>query len=248
MGRKWVAIVSLCVGVVATYVFFQKKEERSGANSSVVSKQPHHIVKMKSRDRIVASAQQKRVHEQQSSQGGSDDFVAEDPSLDPRANPFLAERMKRNKMETTMLSRVRDEKRENLDLQLMGTDSWSVFSELHVSKDPVHNPLFAFGPFHVGRKDNQGAQQGMSLIYNENQQVLGVLTGRVVVKVRDVYDMDPVVKEHDLKVDNVSAKIRTAYLSATHVGALSPLNKALKNDHRVERFYFEVVRADLVRN
>jgi len=88
----------------------------------------------------------------------------------------------------------------------------------------------------------------MGLVFEENQKLFGVLTGRVVLKVRDLYDMDPIVRQYGLKIDTVSTEIKTAYLDASHLGGFSKLNATLKGDQRIERFYFEVVKTDWIKN
>ena len=54
--------------------------------------------------------------------------------------------------------------------------------------------------------------------------------------------------DYDLKIDNLSAEIKTAYLNPVDHNEYSKLNSALKADGRVERFYFEIVKTDWIRN
>jgi hypothetical protein len=169
--------------------------------------------------------------------------------LNPLENPMLVEKKKRVSNEKEKLNSITHERKEALNLQVVGNGKWFLLSDLQVSQHPIHSPLFVFGPYHVSRKENsQSAATSMSLIYEANQQTLGILTGRLVIKVRDVLDMDLLVREYDLKIENVSTEIRTAYLNASHLGQYTGLNQALKNDQRIERFYFEVVNTGWVRN
>lgn len=174
-------------------------------------------------------------------------LVMENP-LNLTENPFLENTKGRVEKEKNILNSISREKRERLDIQLVGNGEWSIFSDLQVSKDPTHNALFAFGPYHVSRKEDGLPGNSMRLVIEENQKFLGVLTGRIVIKVRELYDMEPLMKEYGLKVDSVSAEIRTAYVDASDVAGFSRLSQTLKADQRIERFYFEVVKTDWVKN
>lgn len=181
--------------------------------------------------------------------------LGEMPSaIDPLSNPQLPGFKKRNEIESEVFKKLLSEKRMPLIIQIVGGGSWSVFSELSVSREETHDSIFTLGPFHVFRKTDSGANlNSMQLVYDENQKTIGVLTGRVVVKVKDAFDVDRIAREYDLKLDNVSTEIRTAYLSTSHLenslgSPLAGLNSTLKKDGRVERFYFEVVKTSWARD
>lgn len=245
MGKKWIPIVFFVAVALLAYVLLRSSKQ-TPVDDSIVIKKPNQKQNTKAPEHDVAA------DKKQSTAAAAARLVQSvsiPEQLDPLKNPFLEEKKKRNSVESNWFGAVNGEKREQLKLRMMGNDNWSIFTDLRVTKDSIHNPLFSFGPYQVSRNENFGFHNfSMSLIYNENQQVLGVLTGRVVIKMRDMYDMNPMARDHGLKVENVSAPIRTAYLNASHLGQLDSLNEALKTDQRIERFYFEVVRADLMRN
>lgn len=250
MGMKWVPYVVVLLIILAVYLTSGNRVKDEHADRSMVKKTRSNLnsvmraeeskSKNKSKERVTAS-------ESGNSMIPTGLLVVENP-LDPLGNPYLANTKDRAAKEKNVLGSISGEKRERLDLQLVGAGKWSLFSDLQVSREPIHNSLFAVGPYHVSRKDDRVHGAPMGLIFEENQKFLGVLTGRIVIKVHDLYDMDPLVKEYGLKIDNVSAEIRTAYLDASHVGGFSKLNQTLKADQRVERFYFEVVKTDWVKN
>ncbi len=250
MGMKWVPYVVVLLIILAVYLTSGTRAKDEHAERSMVKKTRSNLnsvmraeeseSKNKPKERVTAS-------ESGNSMISTGLLVVENP-LDPLENPYLANTKDRAVKEKNVLGSISGEKRERLDLQLVGAGKWSLFSDLQVSREPIHNSLFAVGPYHVSRKDDRVHGTPMGLIIEENQKFLGVLTGRIVVKVHDLYDMDPLVKEYGLKVDNLSAEIRTAYLDASHVGGFSRLNQTLKADQRIERFYFEVVKTDWVKN
>lgn len=252
MGMKWVPYVVVSLVILSVYLVNSPRIKDDLTDRSIVkmprtngntvmkpneksqdeSKHPNAV----SKEAVAASA---RVP---TSEGGGDD------RLDPLSNLFLAEQKKRNQASSAVFTLIKAEKRENIDLQIVGNGTWSLFSDLQVSKDPSQNSLFTMGPYHVSRKEDSSSGKAMGLIFEENQQFYGILTGRVVLKVRDLSDMDAIVKEYGLKIDLVSTEIKTAYLEASHLGAYSKLNATLRGDQRIERFYFEVVKTDWIRN
>ncbi len=181
--------------------------------------------------------------------------VADLPAaIDPLSNPQLPGFKRRNELEKEVFTKLQSEKRSPLSLQLVGGGSWSVFSELNVSREETHDSIFTLGPYHVFRRPDSTANlNSMKLVYDENQKTIGVLTGRVVVKVKDAFDVDRIAREYDLRLDNVSTEIKTAYLNTSHLenstgSYLAGLNATLEKDRRVERFYFEVVKTNWARD
>lgn len=168
-------------------------------------------------------------------------------TMDPLNNAFVNENKKHRNKNNEIFKMIESEKRHQLGLQLVG-NSWAEFSELEVSLDSVNNSLFTLGPYKVSRKLDFETESPMKLVFNENQKTLGVLTGRLVVTVRDLIDINPIAKDYDLKLENLSAEIKTAYLNQTTAESFDKLNAALKTDVRIEHFYFEIVRTDWMRN
>lgn len=244
---KWALCAVISLVILLAYLNYSTAVKNDLTDRSIVKKsRQNETVVMKPKTRSESEdkgsvATRSTTNRAVASSGG-------DERLDPLKNPMLAGAHARNQTEKKIYSSIAAEKRESLNLQIVGNGTWSLFSDLQVSKDPVHNTLFEFGPYHVSRKEGHDSGTSMGLIVEENQKQLGVLTGRIVVKVKDLYDIDPVVRDYGLKIDTVSTEIRTAYLDASHLGAFAKLNQTLKNDHRVERFYFEVVRNDWVKN
>lgn len=165
----------------------------------------------------------------------------------PLESPFMEGAHKRSQQQSLILKSIEIEKKHPLELQMGPGGPWSVFSELQVSRESVHNLLFSLGTFHISRKE-ANSDMRMSLVFNESQKYLGILTGRLIIKVKDLYDLDRVARDYELRVDNISTEIKTAYLNTTQGDHFLTLNSALKDDPRVERFYFEIVRTDWVKN
>lgn len=250
MGMKWVPYGVVLLIILAVYLTSGSRVKDEHADRSMVKKTRSNAnsvmrvetnSKNKSKERTTASESSAVIPP-------ASHLLVMDSPLDPAKNPYLGNTKSRARKEKSFLNTVSGERRESLDLQVVGNGRWSIFSDLQVSRDPIHNTLFAMGPYHVSRKEDRVPGKAMGLIIEENQKLLGVLTGRIVIKVRDLYDMDPLTKEYGLKVDNVSAEIRTAYVDASHVGGFARLNQTLKADQRIERFYFEVVKTDWVKN
>jgi len=252
MGMKWVPYVVVFLIILAVYLSGGLRAKDEHADRSIVKKtrsNSNSVMRVDSKAKDENKALDRSLASEVSQAGSAVvTGVRADNPLDTLENPYLANTKSRSARNRGILKSISGEKREHLDLQLVGNGRWSIFSDLQVSKHAIHNSLFAMGPYHVSRKDYQVSGTSMGLIIDENQNSLGVLTGRVVIKVRDLYDMDPITKEYGLKIDNVSAEIRTAYVDASHVGGFSKLNQNLKTDQRIERFYFEVVKTDWVKN
>lgn len=239
MKFTWIFFV-IALGLVALFgVFNLPPSERS--NSETASQ--------KLTARQVLPIQRKLASNTGSSQtatASASESSAE--PINPLTKSFAIESRKKNEIESETFKSIENERREPIALQVVGNISWSVFSDLQVTKDPVANSLFSVGPYHVSRKNDQLGSKMMSLVYDENQQTLGVLTGRLVVKVRDLYDVDLIAREYELKIDNLSTEIRTAYLDASRAEQLMNINSNMKKDSRIERFYFEIVKTSWVKN
>lgn len=239
MGIRWGSCIAIVLTVLMVYVTNLSRVKDDLLGRSIVKKSRENenvVLKYNGQTSVKDTA---RVPAASSGVG---------ERLDPLKNPVLAEKRRVNQSEKKKFESLSYEKRENINLQLVGNGEWSLFSDLQVSKDPIYDSLFELGSFHVFRKDEKAVENSMGLIIEENQKQLGVLTGRVVVKVRDIIDMNVIARDYGLKVDSVSAEIRTVYLDAVHIATLSKLNETLKADQRVERFYFEVVRTTWVKN
>lgn len=169
-------------------------------------------------------------------------------NIDPLNNPFAQGNRKRSRTHNQVFGSLLKERREVIDVQIVGGGVWTFFPDLQVADHDISNLLFSFGPYRISRKEGNAAKSAMSLVYNERQQVLGVLTGRLVIKVRDLIDVNSIAREYELKLDNVSTGIRTAYMTAVQDEHYAKINSILKSDARVERFYFEVVKTDWVKN
>lgn len=250
MGMKWVPYLVVLLIVLAVYLTSGSRIKDEHADRSMVKKTRSNLNSVMRAEDITEknSSKSRTTASETSNSMASTHLLSVQNPLDPLENPYLANTKSRAKKENDVLSSISKEKKESLDLQVVGNGKWSIFSDLQVSRDPIHNSLFAVGPYHVSRKEDRVPGTPMGLIFEENQKFLGILTGRIVIKVRDLYDMDPLTKEYGLKVDNLSAEIRTAYVDASHVGEFSRLNQTLKSDQRIERFYFEIVKTDWVKN
>lgn len=250
MGMKWVPYLVVLLIILVVYLTSGTRMKDDHADRSMVKKTRSNANSvMRAEDAPAKNNSNVRTTASEASNAiASTNILAVENPLNPLENPYLANTKRRAKKENNVLMSISGEKRESLNLEVVGNGKWSIFSDLQVSRDPIHNSLFAIGPYHVSRKDDRVPGTPMGLIIEENQKFLGVLTGRIVIKVHDLYDMDPLTKEYGLKVDNLSAEIRTAYVDASHVGGFSRLNQTLKADQRIERFYFEVVKTDWVKN
>ena len=251
MGMKWVPYVAVSLVILLIYLANPPRVKDDLTDRSIV-KMPrsngyafmkpneNSEVNLKLKPVLKESVANLRVPTSTANGG--------DERLDPSTNPFLAEKRKRALGNKVMFTSIETEKREAIDLQITGNGTWSLFLDLQVSKEPGQNSLFMMGPYHVSRREEAGSSKTMGLVFEENQKLFGVLTGRVVLKVHDLYDMDPIVRQYGLKIDTFSTEIKTAYLNASHLGGFSKLNATLKGDPRIERFYFEVVKTDWIKN
>lgn len=250
MGMKWIPYLVALLIILVVYLTSGTRVKDDHADRSMVKKTRSNVNSvMRAEDVPTKNNSKVRTTASEASNAiASTNILTIENPLNPLENPYLANTKRRAKKENNVLMSISGEKRESLNLEVVGNGKWSIFSDLQVSRDPIHNSLFAVGPYHVSRKDDRVPGTPMGLIIEENQKFLGVLTGRIVIKVHDLYDMDPLTKEYGLKVDNLSAEIRTAYVDASHVGGFSRLNQTLKADQRIERFYFEVVKTGWVKN
>jgi biopolymer transport protein ExbD len=251
MGMKWVPYVAVSLVILLFYLANFPRVKDDLTDRSIV-KLPGSNGKTTIKANENSEAKIKSIAAPKKSSANlrfpTSETSGRDEHLDPSTNPFLIEKRKRTQGSKIMFTSIEAEKREPIDLQIVGNGTWSLFSDLQVSRDPEPHSLFKMGPYHVSRKDESGSGKVMGLILEENQKQLGVLTGRLVLKVRDLYDVDPIVRDYGLKIDTVSAEIRTAYLDASHIGGFAKLNATLKGDQRIERFYFEVVKTEWIRN
>ncbi len=251
MGMKWVPYVAVSLIILLVYLANSPRVKDDLTDRSIV-KMPrtngNTVMKPNENSEAGIKSQMAPKESAANLRVPTSTASGDDDRLDPSTNPFLAEKRKRALGNKVMFTSIEVEKRETIDLQITGNGTWSLFSDLQVSKEPGHNPLFKMGPYHVSRKEELGSSKTMGLVFEENQKLFGVLTGRVVLKVRDLYDMDPIVRQYGLKIDTVSTEIKTAYLDASHLGGFSKLNATLKGDQRIERFYFEVVKTDWIKN
>ncbi|MBL7543774.1 MAG: hypothetical protein JNL11_08150 [Bdellovibrionaceae bacterium] len=257
MGWKLIPFVILCFVVFIVYALYSRKVPKEQAERTIVKRtsvfHTHEDeidpTSSQSLARPLRKSLSKSLREVAS--GKSAMQVTVDDRINPMTNPYLAEKKERTRKVADLLTQVTSEAKRPLDLQFVGNDHWSFFLDLQVSKHQAHDSLFSFGPFHVSRRPEQNQiqiQNQMTLVFNERQKTLGVLTGRLVVKVRDHYDIDPIAREYNLKLDKFSPEIRTGYVSAVEFERFAPINMQLKTDQRIERFYFEIVNVDLVKN
>lgn len=252
MGRSWipyaVVLSSLVIGVL---LFSLRKNE---SESSRTINKPNTLIQNPVLKSNEPKGSQSSLSRGIASQPSSNSVVEPtEEKTNPLDTAVLREKRTRKNQENEMMVSIQSERRAALDLQFVGGGKWTFFPDLQVTREMTHQPMFSMGPFHVSRRSNQTGDSPMNLIYDENQKVLGVLTGRVVVKVKDNYDLNPIVRDYELKIDNSSPEIRTAYLNTDGVNTsggatLVKLNESLKADQRVERFYFEIVRTDWVKN
>ncbi len=253
MGRNWAPYVFvLCLFALGLFLFLsinsQSSNERSivKQNSQGISPVLKLPAEVKNSVKDQKESQNTQVNRQVASQN-----LSEDERISPATNPFLKAKKERTNKIFQIYTSIQTEKRDAIHLQFVGEGQWSIFSDLQVSQNPSQEALFSMGPYHVSRRGDRhvtSAVGSMNLIYEENQKTIGVLTGRLVVKVKDNYDIDPLARDYHLKLENSTPEIRTAYLNTQSYDRLEKINQALKVDQRVERFYFEVVRTDLVKN
>lgn len=246
MRFNWISFALLGIVSVVSYVFYSAKVPK---NISLFEdrKTDFHLSPSIQSIRSIANKSE------ETSIGTASLANNKSESLNPLGNPFVLENRKKNELINNILNTIRAEKREALSLQIVGSGKWTVFSDLQVSNSAINDSLFNLGPYHISRKKTKSDGSAMSLVYDENQQTLAILTGRLVIKVRDLYDIDPITRDYHLHLDSLSAEIKTAYFNIVNhnlpdTSLMANLNSVLKVDTRIERFYFELVKTDWIKN
>ncbi|MCK6598046.1 MAG: hypothetical protein L6Q37_06750 [Bdellovibrionaceae bacterium] len=123
-------------------------------------------------------------------------------------------------------------------------DRWSIFDNLVVAEDDIaaYDTVFSLGTYKVAIRKEEQQEVPAKLIFDENQKVFSVLTGRLVVKVKELALVDQLVKDYDFEVDNLNTEIKTVFVKAQSLEKIKNKKKKLENDIRVVSSYLEVVR------
>ena len=233
-------VVLFIVVLACAILTVSKGKHNSAKNASYTLEDSSTVIKKKNNDFENSQMVSRNI--------ATENDASRDEPLAPLTNAFVIENRKHNRTHNQIFGSLRNERREALSLQVVGGGKWSQFPDLQVSDHSVSNLLFSMGPYHISRKEHNELKSAMSIVFDENQQTVGVLTGRLVVKVKDLYDVDLIARDYQLKLENVSTNIRTAYMNAADPEQYKRINEPLSKDSRIERFYFEIVKTDWVKN
>lgn len=126
-------------------------------------------------------------------------------------------------------------------------EKWSIFPEVYITMDKNSGTLLPFGPYKITDKPTADMPVAR-LIYNEDQKTFSILTGRLIAKLKNLFDDERISKDYDLRIDSVNADIRTVFYRMNGQGSLSDMRKLLHLDSRVDSFYFETVHNQWQKN
>lgn len=120
-------------------------------------------------------------------------------------------------------------------------ESWSYFPDTLISLvDSKQDPLLKLGPYYVHKQYSKGSQKEW-LLYNENQKYFAIFTGRVAVKLKDLFESEKIEDEYQIPISKINTDIKTVYYQINEFKRISELREALSTDRRIEYFHFEVV-------
>ncbi len=127
------------------------------------------------------------------------------------------------------------------------SEEWFEFPGTYVTFEKIENPLLQISSFRVTTKVEQ-ALPNAKLIYNENQKIFAVLTGKVILKILSLLESDQIAKDYHFQLERASPEINTFYFVVSESYQLSQLSSRLGNDSRIEKFHFEIVRDQWQKN
>lgn len=127
------------------------------------------------------------------------------------------------------------------------SEEWFEFPGTYVTFEKIENPLLQVSTFRVTTNEDQ-ALPNAKLIYNENQKIFAVLTGKVILKIFSLLESDQIAKDYHFQLERASPEINTFYFTVRESYQLSQLSSKLGSDFRVEKFHFEIVRDQWQRN
>lgn len=127
------------------------------------------------------------------------------------------------------------------------SEEWFEFPGTYVTFEKIENPLLQISTFRVTTIEEQ-ALPNSKLIYNENQKIFAILTGKVILKIFSLMESDQIAKDYHLQLERASPEINTFYFTVNESYQLSQLSSKLGSDARIEKFHFEIVRDQWQKN
>lgn len=127
------------------------------------------------------------------------------------------------------------------------SEEWFEFPGTYVTFEKIENPVLQVSTFRVTTKEEK-ALPNAKLIYNENQKIFAVLTGKVILKIFSLLESDQIAKDYHFQLEQASPEINTFYYSVNESYQISQLSSKLGSDSRIEKFHFEIVRDQWQKN
>lgn len=126
-------------------------------------------------------------------------------------------------------------------------EKWSVFQDVYITLDKDTESLLEFGPYRV-TAEPKSDMHSSKLIYNEDKRVFVILTGRLIAKLKNLFDEEKISKDYGFKIDSVNPDIKTVYFKVDQSFSISNVRKLLSSDSRIDSFYFETVHNQWQKN
>jgi hypothetical protein len=237
--RSWIAIFLILVLIVLPFrLIFNEKEDSSKDSSSQVFV-----------NRKIANESARQITEDKQIKISKVEESLANEKFNSSFENILGDKnravMHRAKIENDFLKKY---KKEKFDFYINdSSESWSVFTDVNVTLDKTQESLLQIGPYKI-TSSNDNYIYNAKLIYDENQKVFAILTGRIVATLNTSFDSEQVSDDYRFRLDSVNADIKTAYYSLREPGRIDQLRGQLAQDPRVKSFYFEVVNNQWQKN
>ncbi len=206
-----------------------KKSEISGLNL------PDGSVQMQSDPLSITSKSKPQAGRKISSEELMEDFYKDGNN----------EKIKRAKEESAFLSKYL---RVASDYYIKTQEEkWSAFRDVYVTMDKTEESLLSFGPYKITDKPAADMPRAQ-LIYNENQKTFAIITGRLIAKLKNLFDEERISKDYGFKIDSVNPDIKTVFYKLDEQSNISDVRKTLRRDSRIDSFYFETVHNQWQKN
>lgn len=126
-------------------------------------------------------------------------------------------------------------------------EKWSIFRDIHITLDKNSETLLPFGPYRITDKPT-GNMPAAKLIYNEDQKIFAIITGRLIAKLKNLFDEERISKDYELEIESVNTDIKTVFYKLKDESSISEVRKLLNSDPRIDSFYFETVHNQWQKN
>lgn len=238
--RSWIVIFLILVLIVLPFRFIFNEKVDSPKDSSS-QELPNRKIANVSSKKIIAEGKQINISKVEESLA-SEKFNNSFENILGEKNKAV---MARAKTEDEFLRKY---KKEKFDFYINDdSESWSVFTEVNVTLDKTQEQVLQIGPYKITNSSDSYIHNA-KLIYDENQKVFAILTGRVVATLNTSFDSEPLSEDYRFRLDSVNSDIKTAYYSLRDPVKIDQIRSQLAQDPRIKSFYFEVVNNQWQKN